>query len=429
MGRPPAKDLTERELEVMHVFWRHGEATAAERATGWRHRAWTGPIPRSPTSCGGCTRRGSWSRSTTSGRSSTGRRGRTRTSRGGCWATWSTACSAARGRSCSAGWSSERKLTAEERAVLEQILKEAGPMNDLGMTLAWLAVQVTLVLVPALALHALASRRGPAAGAWVAALSLGLVVGAERRGVRARGPRVPRSPGIDRPAGPRTEPGDRAATVEAPTRSTNRRADDPRPPACGCAPFAAADRPGSVRRGQRPSRRRGSGPGGAPGGAGPRRRRRRAGPAARWACGPSRSAAVAGRSIDDPDLIGTARRTPGGDGLPSRRSSSARCPTWTTPATAGWRRPVVLLPGRLAVVGRRATRRAVLAHELAHIVRGDYAAGLRGPARRGAQRLSPAGALDGRPAPACSRSWRPTRWGPGSREGAGRTWSPSRAWP
>lgn len=30
MGRPPAKDLTERELEVMHVFWRQGEATAAE---------------------------------------------------------------------------------------------------------------------------------------------------------------------------------------------------------------------------------------------------------------------------------------------------------------------------------------------------------------------------------------------------------------
>jgi BlaI family transcriptional regulator, penicillinase repressor len=29
MGRPPAKDLTERELEVMHVFWSLGEATAA----------------------------------------------------------------------------------------------------------------------------------------------------------------------------------------------------------------------------------------------------------------------------------------------------------------------------------------------------------------------------------------------------------------
>jgi BlaI family transcriptional regulator, penicillinase repressor len=30
MGRPPARDLTERELEVMHVFWSQGEATAAE---------------------------------------------------------------------------------------------------------------------------------------------------------------------------------------------------------------------------------------------------------------------------------------------------------------------------------------------------------------------------------------------------------------
>ena len=29
MARPPARDLTERELEVMHVFWRQGEATAA----------------------------------------------------------------------------------------------------------------------------------------------------------------------------------------------------------------------------------------------------------------------------------------------------------------------------------------------------------------------------------------------------------------
>jgi BlaI family transcriptional regulator, penicillinase repressor len=30
VGRPPAKDLTERELEVMHIFWRHGESSAAE---------------------------------------------------------------------------------------------------------------------------------------------------------------------------------------------------------------------------------------------------------------------------------------------------------------------------------------------------------------------------------------------------------------
>lgn len=30
MARPPARDLTERELEVMHVFWKHADATAAE---------------------------------------------------------------------------------------------------------------------------------------------------------------------------------------------------------------------------------------------------------------------------------------------------------------------------------------------------------------------------------------------------------------
>jgi len=29
MGRPPTKDLTGRELEVMHAFWSQGEATAA----------------------------------------------------------------------------------------------------------------------------------------------------------------------------------------------------------------------------------------------------------------------------------------------------------------------------------------------------------------------------------------------------------------
>lgn len=30
MARPKAKELTERELEVMHVFWEHGELTIAE---------------------------------------------------------------------------------------------------------------------------------------------------------------------------------------------------------------------------------------------------------------------------------------------------------------------------------------------------------------------------------------------------------------
>ena len=30
MARPPAKELTQRELEVMHVFWAHGQSTATE---------------------------------------------------------------------------------------------------------------------------------------------------------------------------------------------------------------------------------------------------------------------------------------------------------------------------------------------------------------------------------------------------------------
>ena len=30
MARPPTKDLTQRELEVMHVFWQDGAMTAAE---------------------------------------------------------------------------------------------------------------------------------------------------------------------------------------------------------------------------------------------------------------------------------------------------------------------------------------------------------------------------------------------------------------
>lgn len=30
MARPPARELTERELEVMHVFWRRGESSVAD---------------------------------------------------------------------------------------------------------------------------------------------------------------------------------------------------------------------------------------------------------------------------------------------------------------------------------------------------------------------------------------------------------------
>lgn len=45
MSRPKAKELTERELEIMHVFWREGELTAADvrehLAAGGRDLAYT----------------------------------------------------------------------------------------------------------------------------------------------------------------------------------------------------------------------------------------------------------------------------------------------------------------------------------------------------------------------------------------------------
>ncbi len=45
MARPRAKELTERELEVMQVFWKHGELDAVEArerlATAGLDRAYT----------------------------------------------------------------------------------------------------------------------------------------------------------------------------------------------------------------------------------------------------------------------------------------------------------------------------------------------------------------------------------------------------
>ena len=49
-------------------------------------------------------------------------------------------------------------------------------MNDLGWTLAWLTVQVSLLLAPVLGLHVFAERRGRAVGSGIAAWSLGLVI-------------------------------------------------------------------------------------------------------------------------------------------------------------------------------------------------------------------------------------------------------------
>ena len=51
MARPRAKELTERELEIMQVFWKHGEMTAVEAPIGWLPPGSIGPTPRLPHWC------------------------------------------------------------------------------------------------------------------------------------------------------------------------------------------------------------------------------------------------------------------------------------------------------------------------------------------------------------------------------------------
>ena len=63
-----------------------------------------------------------------------------------------------------------------------------------------------------------------------------------------------------------------------------------------------------------------------------------------------------------------------------------------TAATIGWRRPLILLPDDWHTWDED-ERRAVLAHELAHVCRGDFLTGLARPAQPGPAVLSSPGAL------------------------------------
>jgi hypothetical protein len=245
-------------------------------------------------------------------------------------------------------------------------------MNDLGLTLAWLAVQVAILLAPALTVHALATRRGPAPGAWVATLSLGLVVALNVAAFM---------PGIDRK--------DTASAIAPPTMPREGAAAPAIPPSLS----GRVDGPGVVLpsggRGRRLAWLRLAWDRVGRGAAEPAVRFRPWGSTlavvamAGTAAGLLRLAiglwAVAlcrrrGRPVDDPamtELLDELRSAMG-----CRRPVALReVPDLTTPATAGRRRPVVMLPDDWRSWSY-AERRAVLAHELAHIIRGDYATGL-----------------------------------------------------
>ena len=286
-------------------------------------------------------------------------------------------------------------------------------MNDLGLTLAWLAVQVTLVLVPALALYAMASRRGPVAGAWVASLSLGLVV---MLNAAAFLPGI----GLGAAAGPRAiaTPGRR---IRAGGLDPGRRPSRP----ASATPRASASGGGWPMSGWRV--------------AWDRLGRGAAEPAVRFRPWGGVLAALAiagtgagllrlmiglgavvacrrrGRTVDDPGMLGLLDELRGAIGC--RPPVELReVPDLVGPATAGWRRPVILLPedwrswddvrapgGARARAGARRPGR----------LRGRPAR----PAGRGPERLSPDGPLDGGAAPLAAgtggrRDGRTTRGGP-----------------
>ena len=79
---------------------------------------------------------------------------------------------------------------------------------------------------------------------------------------------------------------------------------------------------------------------------------------------------AASEPVDDPELLGLAETLRAA--LGSRRPVAIRqSPTRGLPATAGWLRPCILLPGDWRDwTGDE--RRVVLAHELAHVRRGDF---------------------------------------------------------
>ena len=244
-------------------------------------------------------------------------------------------------------------------------------MIDLGWTWLWLAVQVAVAMVPALGLYALATRRGPDAAAWVASLSLGLVVvlsGLAFLPGPAREAEVSRVTRLLPSNGRSLEPSTFAPSGESAKDVT------PRPtlrPGLPLMSFRLAwDRwtrstAAPVAR-LRPWGRAVAVVALAGSGVGLIRL-----VVGLWAVGLCR---WRGRLVEDPGMIGLVEELREAMGC-GPRIELREVVDLTTPATAGWPRPMLLLPDDWRGWDE-AERRAVVAHELAHVVRGDYAAGL-----------------------------------------------------
>jgi len=243
-------------------------------------------------------------------------------------------------------------------------------MNELGIALGWLAIQIALAMLPAAALHLLASRRGPVAGSWMAAASLVMIVGItalvffprpEIGGEAVTASTVSQSHGGNIPSA-LSHGGDRKESSASSPASDG-----------FLAPTQARaiwTRLGSLLA-------------------------HSAAPALRWAGIAALAALIGmglglfrlvlglwavhecrrrGTRIDDADatrlleLLKTAMDC-------ETAVELVELPDLATPATAGWRRPMVLLPTDWKFWSE-SDLRAVLAHELAHIKRADYIVGL-----------------------------------------------------
>jgi len=248
-------------------------------------------------------------------------------------------------------------------------------MNGFETAVIWIAIQISIALVPATFLHLWASRHGPAQGAWVAVASMALVLALSTAAVCP----IPRFGTSDRrPTSAVTKPHE--STIVGVTAS-----------ATGAGESSRLDRPDLIRPGialsntgliawieriQRTTNRSAT---------------QHANIARVFALLILTGAVLGlirllvglwgirlcrrlGRSVKEPELI---------ELLESLRVEMQchksvdlyEVPDLGTAATAGWRRPLILLPEDCRTWDD-GERRAVLAHELAHIVRADYAAGL-----------------------------------------------------
>ena len=381
MARPRARDLTERELEVMHAFWNvEGEATAAEI----RDRLAESGLDRTYTTIATLVRN-------LEEKGFLAQVNRARPFRYRVAQTFEDISERFLGDLIERVFRGSReqlfvrlfkhkKLTARERTVLERDSQGGAAMNALGSILVWSAVPITAVAAVALLIERLASRRGPVAGAWVSSAALLVIVVLTPLAICG----VPhrwswRIPSL---AGPPPRAADAIAGESGVAARLNS-------PASAATRIAGSDESRGVRWSLRWWRSLGDG---ASGDMSILRQRTHvlqsvwgavvlSGAAwwlARFLLGlwGVRDGRRQSRLIESPDVLAevesfrralSIKRLVEVRELPSLNGSSA--------AAAGWLRPFVLLP-RDWRSWTSLERRAVLAHEMAHIGRADYVLGI-----------------------------------------------------